>query len=62
MSNETSMTDKIVNRHLARTLTDLEDAKCPAIFIQAVKSSLIWLRDDLNAMENERHEPIYPRP
>lgn len=45
--------DKIVNRHMARTLSDLEDAGCPSVFISAVKSSFVWLRSDLSKMQDE---------
>ena len=38
---------KIINRHMARMLTDLEDANCPKIYRDAVKSGLSWLRSDL---------------
>jgi len=41
--------DAIINRHMARLLSELEDAGCPAIFRDAVKSKLAWLRSDLNA-------------
>lgn len=41
----------IVNRHIARLLSDLEDAGCPAIFRDAVKAELQWLRSDLNELE-----------
>jgi len=43
-----SETDRIVNRHLARVLTELEDAGCPHIFREAVKSAITWMRSDLN--------------
>jgi hypothetical protein len=46
-------TDAIVNRHMARLLDRLEDAGCPEIFRQAVKSELVWLRDDLRVGEKE---------
>ena len=54
-------TTQIVNRHIARTLTELEDAGCPIVFVDAVKRYLRWLRDDLQAMEggdrgDERNE------
>jgi hypothetical protein len=61
MSEQMSMTDKVVNRHMARLLSELEQANCPAIYVEAVKGKLVWLRDDLNKMETERHEPIHPR-
>jgi len=41
----------IVNRHIARLMTELEDANCPAIFRDAVKSELVWMRQDLNEMK-----------
>ena len=44
-------TDQIVNRHTARLLSELEDAGCPRIFVDAVKSKLHWLRDDLRALD-----------
>ena len=48
--------DLICNRHMARLLQELEDAGCPVIFRDAVKSKLQWLRKDLNEMnEGERN-------
>jgi len=44
-------TDAIVNRHMARLLGELEDAGCPALFREAVKSKLVWLRQDLKEQE-----------
>ena len=41
----------IVNRHMARLLTNLEQAGCPAVYLAAVKSELVWLRTDLNELE-----------
>lgn len=58
MNESTSKTDKIVNRHMARLLSELEDAKCPAIFIEAVKGKLVWLRDDLNGMTGDERNEI----
>jgi hypothetical protein len=34
--------DAIINRHMARLLSELEDAGCPTIFVEAVKSKLVW--------------------
>ena len=48
-------TNAIINRHMARLLSELEDAGCPVIFRDAVKKELAWLRDDLNESENESH-------
>lgn len=42
-----------INRHMARLLTDLTEAGCPAVFREAVKSAIKWLRSDLNEL-NER--------
>ena len=51
-----SKTDRIINRHTARLLTELEDAGCPVIFRDAVKSKLAWLRSDLNEQEERQEE------
>ena len=49
MSAQNEM-NAIVNRHMARLLTDLTDAGCPSVFREAVKSALKWLRSDLNEL------------
>jgi hypothetical protein len=49
MSNEKPTVSKIVNRHIARLMTDLEDANCPVVFRTVVKGRMQWLRDDLVA-------------
>ena len=55
--NEAKETNVIVNRHMARLLSSLEDAGCPAIFRDAVKTEMIWLRDDLKTGErNDRQD------
>ncbi len=38
---------QIVNRHMARILADLEEAGCPVVFRECVKSRFQWLREDL---------------
>jgi hypothetical protein len=59
--------DQIVNRHMARLLSELEEAGCPVIFREAVKSKLAWLRSDLKAAnegtsdEAQRHQEAYSR-
>ncbi len=45
--------ERIVNRHLARLLTNLEEAHCPEVYVQAVKSEMQWLRSDLNEAMKE---------
>lgn len=54
--------NKSVNRHMARLLSELTDAGCPALFVDSVKSKLQWLRSDLAAImreeqTNDRHTP-----
>ena len=58
MKVTTDMTDeieRIVNRHIARLLQNLEDSKCPIVYIQAVKSEMQWLRSDLKDAVQEEH-------
>ena len=56
-----SDTDAIINRHMARLLSELEEASCPSIFREAVKTKLVWLREDLNEMKGRTNaEPIPP--
>jgi hypothetical protein len=38
---------KIINRHIARILTELEDDGCPVLIFDNVKSRLGWLRSDI---------------
>lgn len=46
---------EIVNRHMARLLTNLEDAHCPAVYVQAAKTEMQWLRKDLqDAIDNAK--------
>jgi hypothetical protein len=55
--NETTDTQgKIINRHIARLLTNLEQASCPGIFVQAVKSELTWLRSDLKELSEKESD------
>jgi len=49
---EPSESDLIISRHMARLLTELEDAGCPLIFREAVKSKLRWMRSDLNELKD----------
>ncbi len=45
---------RIVNRHIARIMTDLETAQCPTVYRDHVKSQLRWLRSDLINAADER--------
>lgn len=49
--NEMNESNRIINRHKARLLKNLEDAQCPRIFLDAVISGINWLRSDLNDYE-----------
>lgn len=49
-------TSTIINRHMARLLQNLEDAACPAVYRDAVKAELVWLRSDLTQQGDDRHD------
>ncbi len=49
--------DRIVNRHKARLLSELEDARCPDVYLQAVRSKLDWLRSDLHDLATRTTDP-----
>jgi len=53
---EMTNTDRIMNRHKARLLQNLEDVGCPQIFRDAVTSELNWLRSDLKKNESDVEE------
>jgi hypothetical protein len=38
---------RIINRHMARLLSDLEEAECPKLYVSAVKSAFSWLKSDI---------------
>lgn len=42
--------DRIVNRHKARLLDELEGGNCPVVFLRAVKGAIDWMRSDLNEL------------
>lgn len=46
-------TNSIINRHMARILSDLEDAGCPALYKDAVKAEFVWLRSDLTTLGDD---------
>jgi hypothetical protein len=45
---------RIVNRHKARILSQLEDAGCPSLFVQSVSSNLNWMRSDLASISCDK--------
>ncbi len=51
MTTALKESNRIVNRHKARLLSNLEDAGCPQIFRNEVVKELDWLRSDLNDLE-----------
>lgn len=55
-SELTTEVERIVNRHTARLLTELEEANCPRVFREAVKSEIQWLRSDLKEATESRKE------
>ena len=38
---------RVINRHMARLLCDLEEAECPKLYVLAVKSAFSWLKSDI---------------
>ena len=38
---------RIINRHIARILTELEEEQCPVLIFDHVKDRLSWLRKDI---------------
>jgi hypothetical protein len=42
---------RIIDRHIARLMHDLEQAACPKIYRAGVKAALRYLKDDLLALE-----------
>lgn len=38
---------RIINRHIARLLSELEDAQCPVLLFDLVKNRIQWLRSDI---------------
>lgn len=42
--------ERVINRHTARLLTNLEQANCPEVYKQAVKAELSWLRSDVKEL------------
>lgn len=50
---------KVMNRHKARTLADLEQINCPAAYIDIIRNRLDYLRNDiiqLGKTENDKGE------
>jgi len=45
--NETTESTRIINRHKARLLCNLEDINCPKVYKDAIISAFNWMRSDL---------------
>lgn len=56
MQGMNELIDRCVNRHIARLLSELEEANCPAIYRDAVKGKLGWLRSDLHELITKEPE------
>ena len=41
---------RVINRHIARLMCNMEQASCPDLFRQAAKSEMTWLRSDVLAI------------
>ena len=62
-TNETKEISRIINRHKARLLGNLEDAGCPRVFLDAVISGYDWMRSDVQnitegneGVSHDRHD------
>jgi hypothetical protein len=61
MNDQEREITRICNRHMARLLTNLEDADCRPVHIGIVRAEMQWLRSDLlRASENGFARPIDP--
>ena len=54
--NDENAVNVIVNRHMARLLSDLEDASCPRVYHGIVKGALVWLRSDICEAQGAIHD------
>jgi len=50
------------NRHMARLLSNLEDAQCPKVHCEIVKREMQWLRHDLLQMAANSDVPPLTTP
>jgi hypothetical protein len=51
-------TSRIINRHMARTLSWLEELGCPEEFKEQVRAGFVWLREDLTGdLKIKRYDP-----
>ena len=51
MINQPTPTSRVINRHMARCLTELEDNGYSAECIEIVKRAFCWAREDLGKAE-----------
>jgi hypothetical protein len=47
---------RMINRHKARMLTNLEAANCPKVFVDYVTTGLNWLRSDLDKVNGSSEQ------
>lgn len=55
MSTNRNDAVSLLNRHMARLLTNLEQAGCPVLFRNEVKAELVWLRSDICETQGTDH-------
>ena len=59
MTTVATEVNKLMNRHMARLLTELTESGCPVIFIEHIKSRLSWLRSDLQVATGAKEPNEY---
>ena len=53
MSDKPTTSSRVINRHMARCLTELEDNGYSAECIEIVKRAFCWAREDLGKAERQ---------
>lgn len=51
---------RMINRHMARLLHNLEEAGCPKVFVAEVKNKMQYLRKDFNDELDRENELVRP--
>lgn len=51
---------RMINRHMARLLHNLEEAGCPKVFVAEVKNKMQYLRKDFNDELAREKELVFP--
>jgi len=45
---------RVVNRHMARLMDELEEGGCAKVFRDAVKGKIVWMRNDIIEVVKEK--------